>query len=50
MMPVPAGVAEVVAFVASLALRAAAIHYDIQLGPRGAFVQIGRGKGPDSAE
>lgn len=50
MLPVPAGVAEVVAFVASLALRAAAIHYDIQLGPRGAFVQIGRGKGPDSAE
>jgi uncharacterized membrane protein YeiH len=50
MLPVVAGVAEVVAFVASLALRAAAIHYDIQLGPRGAFVQIGRGKGPDSAE
>lgn len=39
----PAGVAEGVAFFAALALRAAAIHFDIQMGPRGAFVRIGRG-------
>jgi uncharacterized membrane protein YeiH len=41
-LPLPVGVAEVTAFSAALTLRAAAIHYDIQMGPRGSFLSIGR--------
>lgn len=44
-MLLPPGVAEVTAFLAALALRAAAIHYDIQMGPRGSFLRIGRSHG-----
>lgn len=37
----PEGVAEAVAFFVALALRAAAIHFDIRTGPRDAFIRIG---------
>jgi uncharacterized membrane protein YeiH len=41
-LPLPAWIAEATAFTAALALRAAAIHYDIQMGPRGSFLKFGR--------
>lgn len=38
----PAAASQIVAFGCALALRAAAIHFDIQMGPRGKFITIGR--------
>ena len=35
------GLAELIAFSVALALRAAAIHFDIRMGPRDAFIRIG---------
>lgn len=44
----PEGMAELVAFVVALALRAAAIHYDIRMGPPGSFVTVGKQLGEDA--
>lgn len=48
-MSLPEGAAELIAFFLALALRAAAIVFDIQMGPRNAFIRIGKpaNKTPD---
>ncbi|MEQ9696133.1 trimeric intracellular cation channel family protein [Shimia sp. SDUM112013] len=43
-LTLPVGVAEVIAFSAALALRAVTIHYDVRMGPRGTFIEIGKYK------
>ena len=39
--PLPEGVAELLAFLVAFALRAAAIHFNIRMGPPGEFIRIG---------
>lgn len=41
-LELPEGTAELISFSVALGLRAAAIHYDIRMGPRGDFMKIGR--------
>lgn len=38
----PEGVAELIAFSIALVLRAISIHYDLRMGPRGAFLSLGK--------
>jgi uncharacterized membrane protein YeiH len=47
-VPASEGIAEFIAFGCALALRAAAIRYDIRMGPRNAFIRIG--KAPSDVE
>ena len=47
-LALPEGAAELIAFSVALGLRAAAIRYDIRMGPRASFVHLGtRNKSPD---
>ena len=43
--PLPEGVAELLAFLAAFALRAAAILFNIRMGPPGEFIRIGDSAG-----
>ena len=45
MLPLPGGVAEFLAFMAALSLRAAAIRFDIRMGPPNDFIRIGNPTG-----
>jgi len=40
-LALPEGVAELLAFLAAFALRAAAIIFDIRMGPPGEFIRVG---------
>jgi uncharacterized membrane protein YeiH len=45
----PAGVAELAAFLAAFSLRAAAIVFNIRMGPPGEFIRVG-GRGGEKAK